>query len=238
MAATGARILSIARRHIGETYVLGALARKNNPQWKGPWDCAEFASWLVFQVAEIVYGCDVTDPARADAWTGVWARDARAKGLIVPLEQAARTPGAAVLRAPQAGAIGHIVISDGDGGTVEAHSTARGLIASTLSGRRWDMGILVPGVDYVERDADVEVTPSRRVIYRLTDPPMRGSVVKEIQRELQARGFNAGGIDGVFGPMTHAAVVSFQAARRLIADGEVGPTTARALGITLPTVDG
>jgi hypothetical protein len=235
--ATGSEIVQLARRHIGEEYVLGALAPKNNPRWRGPWDCAEFASWLVYQVAETVYGCDVTDPATADAWTGYWERDAGTKGLIVSVDRAAGTRGAAVLRVPQPGAIGHVVISDGAGGTIEAHSTARGVIASTLSGRRWDMGILVPGIDYVEGGGDVDVAPSRRVIYRLTDPPMTGSVVREIQRRLKALGFDPGGIDGTYGPLTQGAVVSFQADRGLVVDGEVGPETARRLGVTLPLVD-
>jgi murein L,D-transpeptidase YcbB/YkuD len=34
--------------------------------------------------------------------------------------------------------------------------------------------------------------------------------------------------------MTHAAAVSFQAARGLLVDGETGPRTARALGVNLP----
>ena len=44
----------------------------------------------------------------------------------------------------------------------------------------------------------------------------------------------AGPIDGDFGPSTHAAVVSFQASRGLVIDGEVGQKTARGLGVKLP----
>jgi putative peptidoglycan binding protein len=240
MAVRGERILQLGRRHIGEPYVLGSLAPKNNPKWKGPWDCAEFASWLVFQAAGVLYGCasDSGDPASADAYTGDWARDAETLGVKISVDQAMRTPGATVLRRPQPGAVGHIVISDGRGGTVEAHSAKAGVIASTVSGRRWDMGILIPEIEYTERDAGQERRDPKVVIYRLTEPRMTGPMVREIQRALKEKGFPAGPIDGDFGPSTHAAVVSFQASRGLVIDGEVGPRTARALGLKLPEADG
>jgi peptidoglycan hydrolase-like protein with peptidoglycan-binding domain len=57
--------------------------------------------------------------------------------------------------------------------------------------------------------------------------------VKAIQRGLGQAGFNPGPVDGVFGPQTQAAVLGFQATRGLIPDGEVGPRTAKALGVTL-----
>src|SRR5437016_2709181 len=183
MAVRGERILQLGRKHIGEPYVLGSLAPKNNPKWKGPWDCAEFASWLVFQAAGVLYGCESNsvDPASADAYTGYWARDAAGLGARISVEQAMRTPGSAVLRSPQPGAVGHIAISDGRGGTVEAHSTKVGVIASTISGRRWDMGILVPEIEYSERDAGQENVGPKVVIYRLTEPHMVGPAVREIQ---------------------------------------------------------
>lgn len=231
-AATGQELLRLAREHIGERYVLGILAPKDNPSWKGPWDCAEFASWLVFQVARKLYGCehDDEDPATADAYTGYWARDAKSLGQIVSIEQAASTPGAAVLRIPQANAIGHIVISDGVGGTVEAHSTATGVVASTLSGRRWDKGILTPGIQYSAQGGVVINLPTT-MIYRLTTPPMSGDAVRMIQEKLRMAGFDPGEIDGDFGPHTQAAVLAFQLSHGLVADGEVGPQTEQALGI-------
>src|SRR2546422_8889437 len=110
MPVKGERILQLGRRHIGESYILGSLAPKNNPQWRGPWDCAEFASWLVFQAAQVLYGCgsDSSDPASADAYTGYWTRDAERLGGRISVEQAAQTPGAAVLRRPPPRAGGHI----------------------------------------------------------------------------------------------------------------------------------
>src|SRR6266446_1294709 len=236
MAVSGERLVQLGRQHVGETYVLGALAPKDNPKWKGPWDCAEFASWLVFQAAGVLYGCesDTATPASADAFTGYWARDVERLGKSISIEEAARTPGAAVLRRPQPGATGHIAISDGRGGTVEAHSAKVGVVASTIAGRRWDVGILVPAIQYSQRTAAPAVSPPTVTIYRLTVPHMTGVTVNAIQRKLREEGFNPGPIDGDFGATTHAAVVSFQAARRLVVDGEVGPTTARALGVSLP----
>jgi len=228
---TGERILGIARQHVGEKYILGVLVPKNNPNWKGPWDCSEFASWLVFQAATRLYGCDrdFGDPATADAFTGYWNRDATSLGQIIPIEQAARTPGANVLRVAQLGTHGHIVVSDGLGGTVEAHSTKAGVIRSTLSNRRWDMGILVPGVDY-SAGSPIAVNPPATTIYRLTTPLMTGGKVIAIQQALLAAGFDPGAIDGEFGPHTQAAVVAFQVSHGLLADGEVGPRTAAELG--------
>jgi hypothetical protein len=234
VVATGAGILSLAQQHVGEAYYIGALVPKNNPSWKGKWNCSEFASWLVFQVAGFLYGCDRDngDPATAHAYTGFWNRDATDLGQIIPIDQAARTPGANVLRLPTQKETGHIVISDGSGGTVEAHSHLDGVIRDTLHNRRWDMGILVPGIGY-SQGPPIVVTPPAVTIYRLTTPPMSGSKVQEIQQALRDAGFDPGAIDGVFGPHTLAAVVSFQESQGLVVDGEVGPRTAQALNVQL-----
>ena len=233
---TGDDILWLARAHLREDYVLGSLAPKNNPNWHGPWDCAEFASWLTFQVASVLYGCedDSGNPATANAYTGYWSRDADTKGRKISIDQAASTPGAAILRVPQAGATGHIVISDGKGRTIEAHSSKKGVIEYSLANRRWDFGILVPGIEYVEGLPHVDVTSPEYVIYRLMDPYMSDPTVEEIQRALMREGFDPGDIDSQFGPHTQAAVVAFQLSKRFVADGEVGPITARALGVALP----
>ena len=232
-SVTGNAVLQIALQHIGEKYVLGILVPKDNPNWKGPWDCSEFVSWSVFQAARILYGCDKDngDPASADAYTGYWERDSLKLGRIISLDDAARTPGAAVLRFPQVGAFGHIVLSDGLGGTVEAHSSADGVIRSTLAQRRWDTAILVPGVTYNAGSA-VPLVPPSTIIYRLTQPMMTGDKVKRIQQALIDKGFDPGSPDGEFGPHTSAAVVAFQLSQGLTPDGEVGPQTAKALGIS------
>jgi peptidoglycan L-alanyl-D-glutamate endopeptidase CwlK len=53
--------------------------------------------------------------------------------------------------------------------------------------------------------------------------------VVKLQERLQELGFNPGKIDGVFGPITQAALLAFQKARGLKTDGIAGPRTLKAL---------
>jgi cell wall-associated NlpC family hydrolase len=57
----------------------------------------------------------------------------------------------------------------------------------------------------------------------------RGSDVTRLQQQLKAAGFNPGGVDGVFGSKTRAAVLAFQRAKGLGVDGKVGPNTSQKL---------
>ncbi len=230
---TGDDIVGLAKKHVGEKYVFGVLVPKNDPTWDGPWDCSEFASWLVYQESQLLYGCDSdnANPQHADAYTGYWERDANTLGKIISIAEAANIPGAFVLRLAASGECGHIVVSDGKGGTVEAHSHVDGVITDVLDGRRWSMGVLVPGITY--GPATPGPAPSVPVVYRLTSPLMQGDKIREIQVQLTAKGFDTDGADGIFGHKTFAAVLQFQQAQGLLTDGEVGPRTAQALGITL-----
>lgn len=58
-----------------------------------------------------------------------------------------------------------------------------------------------------------------------------GSQVSELQTLLTEAGFDSGPIDGVFGPLTLSAVITFQKDRKLWQDGLVGPKTKAALGM-------
>ena len=56
-----------------------------------------------------------------------------------------------------------------------------------------------------------------------------GPEVELLQQQLRAAGFRPGRIDGHFGGATEAALLAFQRARGLLADGIAGPVTWRAL---------
>lgn len=60
-------------------------------------------------------------------------------------------------------------------------------------------------------------------LLKLTSPMMRGEDVKEVQAKLGIK------VDGIFGPDTQKAVISFQKANGLATDGIVGPQTRAKL---------
>ena len=69
----------------------------------------------------------------------------------------------------------------------------------------------------------VNVTP-------VTTQPMlrtgsRGDAVRKLQELLNAKGYTCGNVDGIFGSKTYAAVLAFQKANGLAADGIVGSLT-------------
>lgn len=62
-----------------------------------------------------------------------------------------------------------------------------------------------------------------------------GPAVVNLQGLLKRKGFYTGNVDGIFGPLTRAAVVAFQASAGLVQDGIVGIKTWTALGVNCHT---
>ena len=58
----------------------------------------------------------------------------------------------------------------------------------------------------------------------------RGDAVRRLQELLHKKGFDCGAVDGIFGSKTYAAVMAFQKANGLSADGIAGPLTWGKLG--------
>ena len=58
-----------------------------------------------------------------------------------------------------------------------------------------------------------------------------GDEVKEVQTKLKRWGYYYGEVDGRFGAGTKEAVIAFQRKNGLNADGVVGASTAKALGL-------
>ncbi|RCW72410.1 peptidoglycan-binding domain-containing protein [Pseudorhodoferax soli] len=238
--ATGAELVALAKTRIGEKYV-NIRVPKDNANWHGPWDCAEFVSWLVFQKTKRLYGCidNESNPAVAEAYSGSWVRDARSGVLTSSSEDdAVNTPGVILIRRPPApGKMGHVAVSDGLGKTVEAAGTGLGVRPGKVRGRLWDFVVKVPELQYASTGhVAAEVTLPFMLI--LEDPNTASPLVRKVQRALKNAGFDPGKIDGEYGPHTVAAVEAFQMSSKLVSDGVVGPATAKKLGVDWPNPPG
>lgn len=74
---------------------------------------------------------------------------------------------------------------------------------------------------------------SSTVVWPVIKEGSRGEAVVALQYLLTARGFNPDGVDGVFGAHTRAALVRFQASKKLAADGVAGNQTWSAVVIEI-----
>ena len=102
-------------------------------------------------------------------------------------------------------------------GAVRAFQTRRGLRVDGICGREtW--GALIES-SYALGD---------RLLY-MRAPMLRGDDVSELQRRLNALGFDAGREDGILGPDSETALRQFQRERGLEPDGVCGPETVTAL---------
>lgn len=221
-------IVPLARQHIGEEYVFGAMVNYTIATHSGPWDCAEFATWCIYQATGKLLGVEPDDPRNGDAYTGFWGDDARASGLIVPIQEALDSEGYVLLRIPRSGRIGHIAISVGNGrDVVEAASRNLGVVERSAIGRPWDYGVRIP-----DEDTDLPENGSNAgLVFRATRNPRYDRRVEQIQTALRNQGHSPGPIDGRFGPATETAVMQFQLAEGIVVDGIVSRETGNALGL-------
>ncbi len=78
------------------------------------------------------------------------------------------------------------------------------------------LGLMIPSAD--AQQATLTINPS---------------TVRQIQRQLNQRGYNSGPVDGNWGMRSQRAMKNFQQAQGLEATGEVDPETMSALGVRL-----
>ena len=113
-----------------------------------------------------------------------------------------------------------------------------------LAGLAFLLTLLIPTIGDVRREMSLTPTPipemPKNVMAVTPDPAAatpepvlrtgsRGQEVKDLQSRLYTLGYYAGGFDGQFGPETKAAVIEFQKANGLDADGMAGSETRELL---------
>ncbi|MDQ0218818.1 hypothetical protein ELQ35_05405 [Peribacillus cavernae] len=97
----------------------------------------------------------------------------------------------------------------------------------TTSGKSFDSLAAANGFNVQKSNGTVPPGASNAVLKKGS----RGAEVAELQRILTKLGYSTKGIDGTFGQNTDSAVRKFQKAKKLTADGIVGPATKKALGM-------
>lgn len=137
-----ADLVKVLLPQAGQKYVLGAVVPKENANWIGPWDCAEFVAWGIYQVAGRYVGCRSSRaPNRVtymNGYTGYFAQDLPSCATAVTQDEAAEIPGIIALRvAGGPGQIGHIAVTRGGNQTIEAAGRREGVRSKRLRGRGW-----------------------------------------------------------------------------------------------------
>ena len=102
-------------------------------------------------------------------------------------------------------------------GAVRAFQQVRGLRTDGVCGRETWSALVEAGYRLGDR------------FLFLRHPMLRGDDVAALQRRLGALGFDPGKVDGMFGPLTAAALTEFQRNTGLVADGICGSVTRQAL---------
>jgi hypothetical protein len=138
--ATGRELAKLLLTRIGQVYYFGAAVPKENFNWVGPWDCAEFVAWGIYQVSGRLVGCRAASAPNgiryANAYTGYFEQDLPGVAIEITAEEAADTLGAIALRSPHSHRTGHIAVSRGAGRSIEAYDTHHGVISTDFLGKR------------------------------------------------------------------------------------------------------
>lgn len=199
---------------------------------KRVFDCAGLAEGCY----QIKTGVNVNTKARF-----IYANWCDKKGTgMIPVEY--RVPGAAIFWGNTASSIHHVAYlekpvkeghPEGDWYFVEAKGVMYGVVRSKLYSRKpnyW--GLMTKYYSYENTTAMVEDTSSTSQLgARVLKKGMEGEDVRDLQQALIRLGFSCGkwGADGEFGTSTRNAVIAFQTANGLEADGEIGAQTLAKL---------
>lgn len=105
------------------------------------------------------------------------------------------------------------------GFTIDSRGRDAGVIKSTVNDKKWVIG------GRLENWFTDTVPVLTRNLYYRKNNLMKGKDVLQAQEQLKAKGCSPGKCDGVFGLLTEAAVIEFQASAGISCDGIIGPVT-------------
>lgn len=132
-------------------------------------------------------------------------------------------PGSAIYTGTKDGDHNHVGVYIGNGQVLEAGGVQKGVILTPVTAAKWKCWGEMKYVDY----SGETPAPTKPILRRGSIGPY----VTAVQAKLIQLGYDLQpyGADGQFGAKTEAAVIAFQKASGLSADGVVGPATYDAL---------
>ena len=153
-SASARELVKVLLPCIGQKYVFGAAVPKENMNWIGPWDCAEFVAWGIYQVSGLLIGCRVDTAPNGvryhNSYTGYFAEDLPSFAVEITAAEAANQIGTIALRRPTSKRVGHIAVCRGGGRSIEAYDTQHGVISTDFIGtnRGWTSFWRLRGLAY------------------------------------------------------------------------------------------
>lgn len=178
-------------------------------------DCSGLFSWAFKELGGYI----------AHGSNSIWKNYCVSQGTID--KETILKPGMAVFKVRGSDRY-HIGLYIGGNKVIEAHSTAKGVMTSTL--KEWHEWGALKGVSYEKGGSSMS-----EANYPTLKRGTTGDAVYMLQERLIALGYDCGtaGADGQYGKGTIAAVKKFQEAKGLVADGVCGNETWTALLATV-----
>jgi len=134
---TGAAVVTKAMTQAGDPYIFGTEVDLADPD-PDAFDCSELVQWVCAQLK--------VSPTMPDG--ALYQRNhCQNYGTMISLATAVKTAGALLFRI-QANGSNHVVISRGDGSTIEAKGSAYGVGVFSLNAANFTHAAKIPGVVY------------------------------------------------------------------------------------------
>jgi cell wall-associated NlpC family hydrolase len=126
------QVVALCLQQVGKQYIYGAEASASEPNPRA-FDCSELIEWACARIGVSPTFPDGTDGQEAHC---------RNNGTIISVADAVNLKGALLFQP------GHVALSLGDGSTVEAMNSARGVTKGNANGRGFTVGARIPGCSY------------------------------------------------------------------------------------------
>ena len=134
---------------------------------------------------------------------------------------------------------GHIAISTGKGNeTIEARGRKYGVVKHKVTGRAWDMGVLIAGITYSDpKPTELSDDDNFEGLWADRGPhKFVGTGIDKLQNRLISVGLLKDPPTGVFDGLTESALVEFQKTMGLTPNGLLDTETMLELEIKNPII--